>query len=97
MYLMPAGPFTFVGRFLTDPPSNDTLVPCFECPDFWRVPGSADVYVLSTIGRGWAVGHYRPIPDDSAPDTFAPIHGKNIPQPDQIYDYGSSVTVTRCI
>jgi polygalacturonase len=81
------GPFTFVGGF-GNTQANMTEVPCFECPDFWRLPGT-DTYVLSTMGRGWAVGSYLPNSNDSMPDVFSPLHGKNIPQVDQSYDYGS--------
>jgi sucrose-6-phosphate hydrolase SacC (GH32 family) len=85
------GPFNFVGAFLTDPPSNYTRLPCFECPDFWRVP-STDTYVLSTMKHGWAVGSYTPNTDNSQPDTFSPMHGLGIPQLNQSYDVGSAAS-----
>ena len=56
-------------------------------PDFWRLP-KTDTYVLSTMGKGWAVGKYLPSSDNSRSDVFSPHDGKNIPQIDQNYDYG---------
>ena len=56
-------------------------------PDFWRLP-KTDTYVLSTMGKGWAVGKYLPNSDNSRSDVFSPHDGKNIPQIDQNYDYG---------
>ena len=50
------GPFSFVGGF-GNTQANLSSLGCFECPDFWRVP-QTDVYVLSTMGKGWAVGKY---------------------------------------
>ena len=80
------GPFGFVGGFgNTDTNKTNS----FECPDFWGVP-QTNTYVLSTMGEGWAVGSYVPNANDSIPDVFTPLHGKNVGlQPDQLYDYGT--------
>ena len=80
------GPFAFVGGF-GNTQANLTQDQCFECPDFWRVPAT-QTYVLSTMGKGWAVGAYLPNSNDSLPDEFSPLHGKNIPQIGQQFDYG---------
>ena len=72
---------------------NGSLPDSFECPDFWGVPQTSretSTYVLSTMGEGWAVGSYVPNANDTLPDVFTPLHGKNVGlQPDQLFDYGT--------
>ena len=89
------GPFSFVGGF-GNTQANLTEDSCFECPDWWKVP-QTDTYVLSTMGKGWAVGKYQPSSDISKSDAFVPHDGKNIPQANQKYDYvRQAVAVASC-